>query len=65
MDIYLDFHATFTSLGSHVTGKKFDDVFRMEKHLLFPKLLSRHSNDFQFDQCIYNSEPLRISSPLR
>ena len=65
MDIYLDLRATFTSLGSYVTGKKFEDVFRMEKHLLLPKLLARHAIDFALDQCVYHSEPLRISSPLR
>lgn len=65
VDIYLHLRGTFASVGSYVSGKKFDDVFRMEKHLLFPKLLSRHAVDFNVNNCIYHSEPLRISSHLR
>ena len=65
VDLYLDLHASVTSVGSFVEGKKFDDVFRMEKHLLLPKLLGKITPDFDPENCVYANEPLRSGTPTR
>lgn len=65
VDLYLDLHASVTSVGSFVEGKKFDDVFRMEKHLLLPKLLGKITPDFDPENCVYANEPLRPGTPIR
>lgn len=65
VDLYLDLHASITSMGSFMEGKKFDDVFRMEKHLLLPKLLSKITSDFDPENCVYANEPLRSGTPIR
>lgn len=65
MDLYLDLHASVTSVGSFVEGKKFDNVFRMEKHLLLPKLLGKITPDFDPENCVYANEPLRPGTPIR
>lgn len=65
MDLFLDLHASVTSVGSYVEGKKFDDVFRMEKHLLLPKLIGKITPDFDPENCVYANEPLRSGTPIR
>lgn len=65
VDLFLDLHTSVTSIGSFVEGKKFEDVFRMEKHLLLPKLLAKITPDFQAESCIYANEPLRPGTPIR
>ena len=65
VDVYLDVHASLSCLGSFMYGKKFEDVFRMERHVLLPKLLGRIAGDFYPENCVYSNEPLRSGSPRR
>ena len=65
VDVYLDIHSSLSCIGSLISGKKFEDVFRMEKHILLPKLLGRIANDFYPENCVYSNEPLRSGSPRR
>lgn len=65
VDVFLDIHSNDSSLGSFVIGKKFEDVFRTERHVLFPKLLSKIAPDFYLDNCMYQSDPLKSGTPRR
>ena len=65
VDLFLDLHSSMTSVGSFVEGKRFEDVFRMEKHLLLPKLLGKIAPDFHPENCVYANEPLRPGTPTR
>lgn len=65
MAFYVDVQASRGLLGAAVAGKKYDDVFRMERHVLFPKLLSKIADDFYIENTSYGSEPLRPGTPRR
>ncbi len=65
MDIYIDFHAHNNLLGACIYGIREDDVFHMERHALFPKLLSQIADDFYIDNTVYCKEPLRSGSSRR
>ena len=65
MDTFIDLHSSISCIGSFMFGKKFEDVFRMERHLLLPKLLGRISKDFYAENCVYSNEPLRSGSARR
>lgn len=65
VELFLDMHASVSSIGSHMQGKRFEDVFRMERHLLLPKLLAKVAADYRPQDCVYASEPLRPGTALR
>lgn len=65
IDTVIDIHTSIYCVGSFLSGIKFDDVYRMEKHVLFPKLLARIADDFYPENCIYSSEPLRTGTLRR
>ncbi|GAB6022195.1 Cytosolic carboxypeptidase 6 [Chamberlinius hualienensis] len=65
LDLYLDVHAHSALLGSFIYGNMYDDVYRLERHLLFPKLLSQVADDFSLDNTIYNRDPLKAGTGRR
>ncbi|KAI1280518.1 Cytosolic carboxypeptidase 6 [Halotydeus destructor] len=65
VDTYLDIHARCDMLGAFVSGKKYDDVYRMERHVLLPKLLSKIAHDFYIESTVYASVPLTSGTPRR
>jgi len=65
VDVYLDLHSHTNILGACIYGIRSDDVFHMERHALFPKLLSQIADDFYIDNTIYCKEPLRSGSSRR
>lgn len=56
MDFILDLHGNPCFPGIFVQGNAFDDVYRYERHLVFPKLLAQNCLDFESDHCMYNSD---------
>lgn len=39
-----------------VQGNAYDSVYRYERHIVFPKLLSQNCPDFAQNQTIYNAD---------
>ncbi|XP_054162358.1 cytosolic carboxypeptidase 6-like [Oppia nitens] len=56
VDTYIDLHAHTYLLGACIYGVSRDDIFHMERHALFPKLLSIIADDFYIDNTVYCKE---------
>ncbi|CAG2106873.1 unnamed protein product [Medioppia subpectinata] len=65
VDVYIDLHAHTCLLGACIYGVCRDDVFHMERHALFPKLLSLRADDFYIDNTVYCKETYRTASSTR
>lgn len=50
--------------GSFIYGNTYEDVYRYERHLVFPKLLSSNADDFALDNMMFNADE-RKSGSLR
>ena len=47
LDMILDIHSHSSLLGVFVIGNAYDDVYRFERHVVFPKILSHICPDFR------------------
>ena len=65
LDMVLDLHAHSSLLGSFIYGNSYDDVYRFERHILFPKLLAHNTPDFNTSQTMYNRDPNKASTARR
>lgn len=61
----IDFHAHSSLHGSFIYGNTYEDVYRYERHLVFPKLLSTIADDFQSDNMIFNADDRKSGSARR
>ncbi len=52
--------------GLFVYGNSYDDVYRYERHLVFPKILAQNCpEDFSHENTIYNSNPQKAGTARR
>lgn len=65
VDMYLDLHAHTSLLGTFVYGSTFDDVYRFQRHTLFPKHLGNWTDDFSIQNTIYNRDPGKSGTSRR
>nr|CAD7394882.1 unnamed protein product [Timema cristinae] len=56
LDFVLDLHAHSSLLGVFVYGNTYDDVYRYERHIVFPKLLSQNAEDYAASNTMYNRD---------
>ncbi|KAG8199369.1 hypothetical protein JTE90_011829 [Oedothorax gibbosus] len=56
IDMYLDLHAHTGLLGTFVYGNSYTDVYRFQRHSLFPKHLSYCAPDFSLEHTAYNKD---------
>ncbi len=42
--------------GLFIVGNAYDDVYRFERHTVFPKILSQICQDFSTENTIYNND---------
>lgn len=61
----LDLHGHTTSNGSFIYGNTYDNVFRYERHLVFPKLLSANAPDFASEHMMFNADERKNGSLRR
>ena len=61
----MDIHAHSSLLGCFLYGNIYDDVYRLERHLLFPKVFSQATEDFSAENTIYNRDPLKAGTGRR
>lgn len=65
IDFVLDLHAHTSSNGSFIYGNTYEDVYRYERHLVFPKLLATNSNDFAAENVMFNADERKSGSARR
>ncbi|CAL4064990.1 unnamed protein product, partial [Meganyctiphanes norvegica] len=65
LDLVLDIHAHTSLLGTFVYGNSYDDVYRHERHIVFPKMMSHACPDYCADNTIYNKDPAKAQSARR
>lgn len=44
-------------IGSRILGSRYTDSLRMEQHLHLPRLISRFSDAFYLEQCVFKNQP--------
>lgn len=65
IDFVIDIHAHSSLMGSFIYGNTYEDVYRYERHLVFPKLLSTNSDDFSIDNMLFNADDRKSGSTRR
>ncbi|KAJ8937163.1 hypothetical protein NQ318_009365 [Aromia moschata] len=61
LDFVLDIHAHSSLKGCFVYGNTYDDVYRYERHILFPKLLATTCDDYIAENTMFNSDNGKIA----
>ncbi|CAG0883042.1 unnamed protein product [Cyprideis torosa] len=56
LDFVLDLHANSSLVGTFIYGNSYDDVYRYERHIVFPKMLSQVAEDYNPNNCLYNRD---------
>ena len=64
-DMVLDIHAHTALTGLFVYGNSYDDVYRYERHIVFPKILAQNCEDFNATNTIYNADCKKSGSVRR
>ena len=64
-DMVLDIHAHTALTGLFVYGNSYDDVYRYERHIVFPKILAQNCEDFNHANTIYNADQKKSGSVRR
>ncbi|XP_076261488.1 cytosolic carboxypeptidase 6 [Rhynchophorus ferrugineus] len=56
LDFIIDIHAHSSLPGCFIYGNTYDDVYRYERHILFPKLLATTADDYISSNTMFNSD---------
>lgn len=54
-----------TFKGLFIYGNSYDDVYRFERHIVFPKILAQNCADFSTENTIYNANPTKAGTARR
>ncbi|XKL65279.1 hypothetical protein PGB90_008699 [Kerria lacca] len=65
LDIVIDLHAHCSLQGVFVYGNTYQDVYRHERHTLFPKLLSHNIDGYEPTYCMFNRDNRKKGSCRR
>ncbi|KAJ8923551.1 hypothetical protein NQ315_010129 [Exocentrus adspersus] len=65
LDFVVDIHAHSSLKGCFVYGNTYEDVYRYERHILFPKLLATTSDDYIAENTMFNSDNNKIGTARR
>ncbi|XP_006622667.1 cytosolic carboxypeptidase 6 [Apis dorsata] len=65
LDCVLDLHAHTNATGIFVYGNTYDDVYRYERHIVLPKLLAQHVEDYEIGNTMYNQDPHKAGTARR
>lgn len=65
VDFVIDIHAHSSLLGSFIYGNAYEDVYRYERHLVFPKLLSANAEDWVQEHMMFNADDRKAGSCRR
>lgn len=65
IDFVIDIHGHSTLNGSFIYGNTYEDVYRYERHLVFPKLLSTNADDYVQEHMMFNADDRKSGSSRR
>ncbi|GAB1610875.1 hypothetical protein Ahia01_001374300, partial [Argonauta hians] len=65
VDFYIDIHAHSTLMNGFMYGNTFDDVDRLEKQSVFPKLLRVNADDFSMSNTNFNRDAVKAGTGRR
>ena len=65
LDFFIDIHAHSTMMNGFMYGNAYDDANRVEKHGIFPRLLSRNAEDFSINNTTYNRDAVKAGTGRR
>ncbi|XP_056645865.1 cytosolic carboxypeptidase 6 [Diorhabda sublineata] len=65
LDFVIDIHAHSSLKGCFMYGNSYEDVYRYERHILFPKLLANTSDDYVPENTMFNSDINKIGTARR
>ncbi|XP_066152852.1 cytosolic carboxypeptidase 6-like isoform X1 [Euwallacea fornicatus] len=65
LDFVVDIHAHSGLTGCFVYGNTYEDVYRYERHILFPKLLATTADDYAPNNTMFNSDNSKIGTARR
>ncbi|XP_015599714.1 cytosolic carboxypeptidase 6 isoform X2 [Cephus cinctus] len=65
LDCVLDLHAHTNATGVFVYGNTYDDVYRYERHIVLPKLLAQHTEDYDPSSTMYNQDSQKAGTARR
>lgn len=65
VDFVIDIHAHTSLTGAFIVGSTYEDVYRYERHLVFPRLLAAKCHDFNPDNLIFNADDRKAGTTRR
>ncbi|XP_072401658.1 cytosolic carboxypeptidase 6-like [Diabrotica undecimpunctata] len=65
LDFVIDIHAHSSLKGCFVYGNSYEDVYRYERHILFPKLLANTLDDYVPENTMFNSDVNKVGTARR
>ncbi|XP_065563760.1 cytosolic carboxypeptidase 6-like isoform X2 [Artemia franciscana] len=65
LEFVLDLHAHPGLYGTFIYGNSYSDFLRLERHLLFPKLLSKIAPDYVGSNCCFNKDSAKAGTARR
>ncbi|KAL3289386.1 hypothetical protein HHI36_022816 [Cryptolaemus montrouzieri] len=65
LDFVIDIHAHSSLNGCFIYGNTYEDVYRYERHILFPKLLSASAIDYAKENTMFNADTLKNGTARR
>ncbi|XP_058823902.1 cytosolic carboxypeptidase 6 [Topomyia yanbarensis] len=65
VDFVIDIHAHSTLTGTFIYGSTYDNVYRYERHLVFPKLFASKCEDFCQEHMMFNADDRKSGTARR
>ncbi|XP_046986036.1 cytosolic carboxypeptidase 6-like [Schistocerca americana] len=65
LDFVLDFHAHSSLQGVFIYGNTYNDVYRYERHIVFPKMLAQNAEDYTPTNTMYNRDVTKQGTTRR
>ncbi|SPP80894.1 blast:Cytosolic carboxypeptidase 6 [Drosophila guanche] len=65
IDFVIDLHANSSMHGCFVYGNTYEDVYRYERHLVFPRLFASNAPDYVAEHTMFNADERKAGSIRR
>ncbi|XP_050083944.1 cytosolic carboxypeptidase 6 isoform X2 [Anopheles aquasalis] len=65
VDFVIDIHAHSSLTGTFIYGSTYDNVYRYERHLVFPKLFATKCEDFCQEHMMFNADDRKCGTARR
>ncbi|XP_065084431.1 cytosolic carboxypeptidase 6-like isoform X2 [Ochlerotatus camptorhynchus] len=65
VDFVIDIHAHSSLTGTFIYGSTYDNVYRYERHLVFPKLFAAKCEDFCQEHMMFNADDRKSGTARR